>query len=251
MIKLQTYLEKLNAFEGAPPADLIAPWIPAEAEAIVAAFQDALPRSNIDLTTARDLNLAALGNHLESAFCAAFQETLAGYRLTRYEGPGYPDERLEDLARGKVYAFEVKAKTEFDLLTTARMVLLCGTRKLRRHFSLDQPLRHVLLTILYSLEEQGAVNAVLVNGLRFDFLEPWSLVEERYEGSVSPKLLSKSDHLVGYCAPVEPAADQQALRVPACFGLQTIGQGAGLPGLQLRLALAPPTPEGHGEKLAA
>ena len=96
----------------------------------------------------------------------------------------------------------------------SRMVLMCGPRKLRRHFSLDRPLCHLMLTILYSLEERGAANAVLVNELRFDFLEPWSLVEERYEGSVNPKLLSKSDHLVRYCANAERAADQGVTGMP-------------------------------------
>ncbi len=131
------------------------------------------------------------------------------------------------------------------------MVLMCGTRKLRRHFSLDRPLCHLMLTILYSLEERGAANAVLVNELRFDFLEPWSLVEERYEGSVNPKLLSKSDHLVRYCANAERAADQGVTGMPDRACIPTIGSSAHLPGLQLRLEFAPPAPEGRGEKLVA
>jgi hypothetical protein len=236
-------MEKLMVHEGVPAASLIAAWNPREAEAIYAAFTEALPQSDILLSPHRGTTLPSLGNQLEGAFRQAFQETLAGYKLGRCPGPGYPDERLENLADGKMYAFEVKAKTEFDLQNTSRMVLMCGTSKLRRHFPLDKPLCHLMLTILYSLQERGSVNAVLVNELRFDFLEPWSLVEERYEASVNPKLLGKSDHLVRYCTSWEPTAEQRATCGADDHRIKTNGRGVNIPRLQLRLDFAPPAQE--------
>jgi hypothetical protein len=135
METLETYLKKLAAYEHTPPANLIAPWDLRDVDQIHVAFDDALNRTQISLSPKPNTTLSKLGNQIEKSFSDAFQKTVVGYNLLCCKGPGYPDRRLEDLVDARLFAFEIKAKTEFDLTNTARMVLTCGTRKLRTGFA--------------------------------------------------------------------------------------------------------------------
>ena len=158
------------------------------------AFESARCQSRIQFGVESTLSVQAMGNRVEDAVATGLQHRLGKYDLLPCSGQGYPDRRLERRRDGRSFAFEVKAKPELDPTDTQRIILTTGTRKLRRNFNTREPICHLLVTAVYSLVRQGNRRQVSVQALDFDFLEPWTLVQNQYQASVNQRLLAHGEH---------------------------------------------------------
>ncbi len=194
METLATFFSKLAQYEGTPAVNLVSRWKPTDVAAISSAFDAALDGSRIDLRVKGSTSVQALGNRVADAVAAGLGKSLRKYRLCHCSGQGYPDRRLQGVSDKRSFAFELKAKTRFDPRDRNRVILTSGSRKLRRNFPQGKPICHLLATVLYSKDRCGSAWRVLIKGLRFDFLEPWSPIQKRYEASVNQHLLSKGKH---------------------------------------------------------
>ena len=194
METLATFFTKLAKFEGTPVANLVAPWNPADVKSISQAFDTALDRSQIGLSVKGTLSVQALGNRVADAVADGLDKCLRKYRVCECSGQGYPDRRLQAVKGSRFFALELKAKTRFNPRDTNRVILTSGTRKLRRNFPVGKPICHLLATVLYSKSRHGRKWQIGINGLRFDFLEPWTRIQKRYEGSLNQHILSKGKH---------------------------------------------------------
>ena len=194
METLATFFTKLAKYEGTPVANLVARWSPADVESISRAFDTALDRSKIDLSVNGSLSVQALGNRVADAVADGLDEHLLKYRVCGCSGQGYPDRRLQAVKSNRSFALELKAKTRFNPRDTNRVIITSGTRKLRRNFPVGKPICHLLATVLYSKSRHGQKWQIGIDGLRFDFLEPWTRIQKRYEGSLNQHLLSKGKH---------------------------------------------------------
>ncbi len=152
------------------------------------------PSTLIDFSVKGTTSVQALGNRVADAVAGGLGRSLRRYRLCTCSGQGYPDRRLQAVEDNRSFAFELKAKTRFNPQDTNRVILTSGTRKLRRNFPAGKPLCHVLVTVLYSKSHRGRSWQVEVNGIRLDFLEPWTPIQKRYEASINHRLLSKGKH---------------------------------------------------------
>lgn len=194
METLATFFTKLADYEGTPAANLVSRWKPRDVKKISQAFDTALDRSVIDLSVKGSTSVQALGNRVADAVAEGLGKCLRAYRMCECSGQGYPDRRLEALRENRSFAFELKAKTRFNPRDTNRVILTSATRKLRRNFPAGKPICHLLATVLYSKLPRGRRCQVSIEGLRFDFLEPWTRIQKRYEGSINQRLLSKGRH---------------------------------------------------------
>jgi hypothetical protein len=187
-------LQELAKSEGATASALVATWKDSDIKAITAAFETALRSRRISLVVSSSISLPALGNRVAKACVKGFNRHLSRYKLRPCGGQGYPDTRLERLKDGQSFAFEIIAKSSFNPADTNRVVLTCGTNKLRRSFDSGRPIYHLLATVLYKRVRQGPTRRIFLKGMRLDFLEPWSPVQTRYESSVNHHLLSRGRH---------------------------------------------------------
>ena len=105
---------------------------------------------------------------------------------TQLKGAGYPDQVLSSAAARM--PMEIKATGDWNPRDSNRRVLTSSSTKLREQF--QSPIFHLLCTVLYA----ERANAVRVEALRLDFLEPSTAVSVRLEASVSHKLLSQAPH---------------------------------------------------------
>lgn len=194
METLATFFDKLAKHEGMPALSLASPWSPDDVNSITKDFSRALKNCSIDLSVPKGTSTPALGNRLADAVADGLDRHLLRHKLLRCAGQGYPDRRLLRVKDNRSFALELKAKTEFNPRDTNRVILTCGSRKLRRSFGTRQPICHLLATVFYSQTSCGRCSRVVVQGLRFDFLEPWTPVQKRYEASVNAHLLSRGKH---------------------------------------------------------
>lgn len=194
MDTLATYFGKLAKYEGTPVISLTSPWRTEDVKSITAEFTRALRRCTIDLYVPGATSTPALGNRVADALATGLEKHLSRYKLCPCRGQGYPDRRLLRIDDQRSFALELKAKTRFNPRDTNRVILTSGSRKLRRSFAPRQPICHLLATVLYSKRREGRRCRIVIDGLRFDFLEPWTRVQKRYEASVNQYLLSKGNH---------------------------------------------------------
>jgi hypothetical protein len=194
METLDTFFRKLAKYERTPATELVSPWRESDVDSILKAFESARGQSRIQFGVENTLSVQAMGNRVEHAVAAGLQRRLGKYELLPCSGQGYPDRRLERRKDGRSFAFEVKAKPELDPTDTQRIILTTGTRKLRRNFNTREPICHLLVTAVYSTVRQGNCRRVLVQALDFDFLEPWTLVQNQYQASVNQRLLARGEH---------------------------------------------------------
>ena len=130
----------------------------------------------------------SIGNQVAVYFLGVLHNRLPEHQVMPCPGQGYPDTVLQSLVTGKSFPFELKATGNWDPLDSNRRVLTSSSRKLRKQFR--DPINHVLGTVVFRRAEL----VYNVEGLRLDFLEPTTLVNVRLEGSVSHKLLARSQH---------------------------------------------------------
>ena len=194
METLATFFDNLAKYEGMPSVRLAARWKRGDVKSITNDFSRALRRCSIDLSVPGGTSTPALGNRVADAVADGLDQHLVRYRLCRCTGQGYPDRRLLRVRDNRSFALELKAKTEFNPRDTNRVILTCGSRKLRRSFGTRQRICHLLATVFYTKSRSGRRCRIVINGLRFDFLEPWTPVRKRYEASVNQHMLSKADH---------------------------------------------------------
>jgi len=194
METLATFFDKLAKHEGKPILDLVSRWRRSDVDQITRAFDSALNRADIQFAVEDSTSIQALGNRVADAVAGGLSKHLRKYRLCSCSGQGYPDRRLQRRRDNRSFAFELKAKTRFNPQDTNRMILTCGSGKLRRNFPAGKPICHLLATVIYSKRRLSHGSRVVIKEMRFDFLEPWTHVQRRYEASVNQRILSKGKH---------------------------------------------------------
>lgn len=191
MSYLSSYYERLASWEGKEPVPLIAAWDPGDISAISSDFGAAFQRGQfycLPLPIVAGTSNQSIGNKVAEFLVENINQHLQRFRIERCSGPGYPDKRLLCLADKRVFAFELKATSEFDPGDSNRIVLTSSSEKLRRYFR--APISHLLGTACYELGD----GKVCIQKLRLDFLEPDTPVNIRLEASVSQRMLAKGAH---------------------------------------------------------
>jgi len=211
MKDLKKYFAGLSRYERVPGRQMVAEWVRSDIRSVTHAFQLATKRSRIFFHVDPEISAPSLGNRVANEFVNGVAEILPHYSLAECPGNGYPDRILKRLRDGRRFAFELKAKTGFDPADGHRVVLTSTGKKLRRHFSPDTPICHLLATVFYSRCQDGSRWRIAVEGLRLDFLSPATPVEVRWEASVSHRLLSRAPHPIRL---LMPARARQQLAVP-------------------------------------
>lgn len=171
--------------------ELVAQWPQTLRESIESAFVNAVSNSGLKDSVC-SLNPGSsnqsIGNQVEDYTIQRLNTKISEFSISRCSGPGYPDQTLTQIATGTRMPLEVKATSNWDERDTNRRVLTSSSKKLRAQF--DGPIYHLLLTILYSENEDSAT----INAIRLDFLEPTTPVNVRLEASVNHKILAEGHH---------------------------------------------------------
>lgn len=191
MSDFTTYYSNLSEWEEKPAVELVAAWVPDEVTSIANEFKTALGRADFSknqLTVPAGVSNQSIGNKVAEFFTKGVNQQLQNLRVENCSGAGYPDKRLTRLSDRKVYAFELKATSQFDPNDSNRIVLTSSSEKLRRYFS--PPICHLLATACYSQQGQQ----ICIGNLRLDFLQPDTAVNVRLEASVSQRILSRGGH---------------------------------------------------------
>jgi hypothetical protein len=188
MNDLASYYQSLADWEGKPAADLVGAWNSGDMEEIAGDFGAAFSAADFGsspLTVGAATSNQSIGNKVAEFLVAGMNQHLGRFRIESCSGAGYPDKRLVRRGDGRVFAFELKATSEFDPNDSNRIVLTSSSDKLRRCFR--PPVCHLLGTACY--EQDGG--EVEIQRLRLDFLEPSTPVNVRLEASVSQRLLAR------------------------------------------------------------
>jgi hypothetical protein len=191
MLTLDEYYTQLQIHEGATALPLVAAWLSPDIEAIIATFRAAFDAEDLrgaPVPIRDESTNQSIGNQVADFFIGLLHNRLPQHQVMPCPGAGYPDRALQSLVTGKTFPFELKATGNWDPVDSNRRVLTSSSRKLRERFR--DPINHVLATVIY----RRAALVYTVEGLRLDFLEPTTLVNVRLEGSVSHKLLARSQH---------------------------------------------------------
>jgi hypothetical protein len=191
MADFATYYRDLAQWEGTPSVDLIAPWNVADVESISNDFREAFRHKEFcqaPLLVAAGISNQSIGNKVADYFVRNITQRLCAFQVQDCGGPGYPDKMLLCRADRRLFAFELKATSEFDPKDSNRIVLTSSSQKLRQRF--HPPICHLLATACYELT--GA--EITIERLRLDFLEPTTPVNVRLEASVSQRGLAHSQH---------------------------------------------------------
>ncbi len=130
----------------------------------------------------------SVGNQVEEYVVGALAPHLRGFRLMPCPGSGYPDKMLVRNTDGLRIPLEMKATGDWNPSDSNRRVLTSSSTKLRTVFT--APVYHLLATAVYTV----VANAVRIDRIRLDFLEPNTRVNVRLEASVSHRLLHNADH---------------------------------------------------------
>lgn len=191
MSDFATYYHDLAEWEGNPALDLIAAWNAADVESISNDFRQAFRHEEFraaPLLIAAGTSNQSIGNKVADYFVQHINERLCAFRVQDCSGAGYPDKSPLCQTDRRLFAFELKATSEFDANDSNRIVLTSSSQKLRQRFR--PPICHLLGTACYVLT--GA--EITIETLRLDFLEPTTPVNVRLEASVSQKSLARAEH---------------------------------------------------------
>ncbi|HEY2798966.1 MAG TPA: hypothetical protein VGI85_00085 [Chthoniobacterales bacterium] len=189
--RLADYYLELQRREGLEPTELVAPWEEAVCDAISEAFRAAMAAAAI---TAQDIPLRAgssnqsIGNQVADYFVPTINRNLQRFYIDACSGGGYPDKILREIAAGRIFPFELKATSIWDISDSNRRVLTSSSRKLRLRFR--GAANHILATLHY-VTQAGRSR---VRSLRLDFIDPDTLVNIRLEASVSHRSLGAATH---------------------------------------------------------
>jgi hypothetical protein len=189
--RIAEYYNELQRREGLGPVELVAEWAQADTDAISGAFRNAFAGSRIieqTIPIRPGSTNQSIGNQVADFFVPVINRHLQQYRIDACPGGGYPDKILVEIASRRIFPFELKATSTWDVADSNRRVLTSSSRKLRLRF--PGAVNHVLATMLYTT---GA-GVSRVQSLRLDFIEPGTLVNIRLEASVSHRLLAEATH---------------------------------------------------------
>lgn len=192
MRDLGAYYRHLSEWEGKPSIELISEWEPEKIEAIAGDLKEAFFSTDFrdnPLIVPIGTSNQSIGNKVADFFTDSINHHLRVFHVHACSGHGYPDKKLLWRRDRKcMCALELKATSKFDPNDSNRVVLTASSEKVRRHFS--PPVHHLLATASYSMRQQE----LYVTNLRLDFLQPYTEVNGRLEGSVSQRLLSRGKH---------------------------------------------------------
>lgn len=208
---LKEYYETLLAWEGNSPSAMIETWPrPLVSEIEIAVTQSVEAGSVIGYRCPilPESTNQSIGNQVEQLVLPRIADKLAGFKMEKCSGAGYPDWLVVRLESGLRMPLEIKATSAWNASDSNRRVLTSSSTKLRRQFI--PPIHHLLLTVLYQVEVAPALatetadgtpaqpltsgTTAVVKGIRLDFLEPDTQVSIRLEASVNHRVLSAGTH---------------------------------------------------------
>ena len=192
MSNLQDFYKDLQDLEGQPHREFIHQWPQELRDIIVAAFVAAVSEASVKGSVCpikpKSTN-QSIGNQVEKYIIPQLDEVLSGFSICKSKGSGYPDQILIQETTDLHMPLEVKTTSNWKKKDANRRVLTSSSEKLRAQFS--TPIYHLLFTVGYSDRDD---NSVTVTTIRLDFLEPTTVVNTRFEASVSHKLLTDGIH---------------------------------------------------------
>lgn len=193
MPTLKDFFEDLQNREGQQSRELIHSWSPELRDSIVSAFEKAV--SDVDVKGSicpikpRSTNQSA-GNQVEKYIVPKLDSGLSGFSISKCRGSGYPDQILIQHTPRLQIPLEMKATSKWNEKDSNRRVITSSSKKLRRQFA--APIYHLLLTVLYSKQEED--DYAIIDTIRLDFIEPTTTVNIRLEASVNHKILVDGHH---------------------------------------------------------
>ena len=189
---LQDFYKDLQDLEGQRHRELIHQWPQELRDIIVAAFVEATSAASVKDSVCPikpNSTNQSIGNQVEKYIIPQLDKVLSGFSICKSKGSGYPDQILIQESTDLHMPLEVKTTSDWNKKDANRRVLTSSSEKLRAQFS--TPIYHLLLTVGYSGRDD---NSVTVTTIRLDFLEPTTVVNVRFEASVSHKLLTDGIH---------------------------------------------------------
>lgn len=193
MSNLQDFFKDLLHWEGQQYRELIHPWPRDLCDSIVLAFENAVPKSSVKGSVCRlpsGITNQAIGNEIEKYIAPKLNRSLVDFSISKCRGPGYPDQILIQHTQNLDIPLEFKATKDWNKKDSSRRVLTSSSKKLRTQFV--PPIHHLLLTVLYSKEDEE--DFAIIDAIRLDFLEPTTTVDVRLEASVNHKILVNDPH---------------------------------------------------------
>ena len=191
MSNLRRFFQDLLQWEGQQTCELVEEWPHTLRESIELAFVNAVSNSGIKGSVCRlrpgSSNQSA-GNQVEKYTMEKLSTAISEFSISKCRGAGYPDQILTETATNARIPLEVKTTINWNEKDSNRRVLTSSSKKLRAQFS--APIYHLLLTVLYSRNEDLAT----IHKIRLDFLEPTTTVNDRFEASVTHKILATGHH---------------------------------------------------------
>jgi hypothetical protein len=190
-VSLRDYYARLLHYEGHAKQDLIDPWTDELRNSITDDLREAVQSKRVKerlCPIQRGSENQSVGNQIASGVFNRLGSGTSSFHLLPCPGSGYPDRMAVARTGGQKIAIEVKATKTWDPKDRNRRVLTSSSSKMRKHFA--APFLHLLVTIVYAMEEQGA----RVKNVRLDFLEPTTIVNVRLEASVNHYLLTSGSH---------------------------------------------------------
>lgn len=178
---------------GQQECELIHQWPQELRNAIVSAFEDAVSKASVKDSICPlkpGSSNQSIGNQVEKYIVPKLDSDLSGFSISKCSGSGYPDQTLIQQSTNLHIPLEMKATADWNEKDSNRRVLTSSSKKLRVQFS--EPIYHLLLTVLYSKQDDEDFAAI--DTIRLDFLEPTTAVNVRLEVSVNHKLLADGDH---------------------------------------------------------
>ena len=191
MPNLQDFFRDLLNWKGQQYRELIHPWDRDLRDSIVLAFEKSVSESSVKGSICPippETTNQSIGNKVEEYIVPILDKSLSGFSIFNCRGPGYPDQTLIQQSTNLHIPLEMKATANWNEKDTIRRVLTSSSQKLRAQFS--EPIHHLLLTVFYSQQEEVSVTIDAI----LDFLEPTTLVNVRFEDSVSHKILADGYH---------------------------------------------------------
>lgn len=173
--------------------ELIHQWPQELRNAIVSAFENAVSESSVKNSAcpvSPGASKQKIGNEIEKYIVPKLDSSLSDFSISKCRGSGYPDQILiQDTPKLRM-PLEMKATVDWNEKDTIRRVLAGSSQKLHTQFS--APIYHLLLTVLYS--KQDDEDFVIIDTIRLDFLEPTTTVNVKLEASVNHKILVNEQH---------------------------------------------------------
>ena len=195
MSNLQDFFKDLQNWEGQQYRELIHPWPQDLRNSIVSAFENAVPKSSVKGSVCSlppGITNQAIGNEIEKYIAPKLDRSLVDFSISKCRDSGYPDQILIQHTQNLHIPLEFKATKDWNKKDSIRRVLTSSSNKLRTQFV--PPIHHLLLTVLYSKEDEE--DFVTIDTIRLDFIESTTTVNVRLEASLNHKILVNDPHYI-------------------------------------------------------